>query len=281
MEIEISKTEKLKDPKNKEYISYLIKVTVGKHSWTVSRRYQRFETLHAEIQPLGQKVPSLPAAKWGRSVEKEYAEAKSTCLSLQDYLRSLIKIDDVRNSNPFCEFIVSTLPEILINYNEEEMKKEKAILAEAQLASEQRVGLLAQISRQQDQIERHKAQCSALQASLTVVTEQWQALEEREKQRAARSSSGKTPEQVIEELEAKIKLIKEEEEKLKKENIKIKEEHQKENENKELEIKREKEELLKKIEEISQKFEVSEKSNQDKSTRIIELEEQKEKIRKK
>eukprot|EP00456_Euglypha_rotunda_P080080 TRINITY_DN7734_c0_g1_i5.p1 TRINITY_DN7734_c0_g1~~TRINITY_DN7734_c0_g1_i5.p1 ORF type:complete len:353 (+),score=63.12 TRINITY_DN7734_c0_g1_i5:652-1710(+) len=222
MEISIVGTEKVKEHKKDTlHVSYVIKVTTGPvsgHTWTVSRRYGRFQALHDEISLLFSEkvVPPLPASKWTRSFEKEYLDSQQSLL--EQYLQALIKVEEIRNSHPFCQFLVSTLPEVLVSYNEDEQKKHRQILAEALLAGEQRHGLLQQIGRHQEQTLKLNQQINALQESLKLATEQWQQLERRDQARLARETSGKTAEMELEEVQSQLHKAREECKAIKQEN---------------------------------------------------------------
>ena len=119
MQIWVSKTQvKMNDEKKKPYTQYKIKVTVGDNSWNVAKRYKQFSQLQQVqyfiTQMLINRYPSIKYPQSSNSLvdinnlmvnKQKNMMSEQRRKTLQVYLRDLIKIDEIRNSDILRTFL--------------------------------------------------------------------------------------------------------------------------------------------------------------------------------
>lgn len=116
MQVSVVEGKIVRTDKKDRHVEYKIQIKYPKvsASWSVFRRYARFELLHSELNSLTDtKLPKLPAKSTFRSFKRSYIENQRR--KLHEYLHQLSCNDSINKSAPWCKFLVESFDNLFEN----------------------------------------------------------------------------------------------------------------------------------------------------------------------
>lgn len=151
-------TETVKDHnKDKKHVNYIIQVRHWKGAeWRVSRRFNRFMTLHEALKNIVDKnsIPAFPKKSIRRTFKESSINKKT--LKLNRYLQGVSMIRGVDRIDDFCSFLVASFDDIFAKVKQEEAKSDSSLVSPED-ALKQQIQKLNRDNQELEQRLRHEA----------------------------------------------------------------------------------------------------------------------------